>query len=144
MRTPSSVTGSALASFAQLRLVRRLAARARSRVRRDLRVDRLGIDRSSRSSRRESRARRRQLADVASRKPDDRGQPERARENRDVRRARAGIGRDRRDRVAIELHREARRQIVRDENRVRALRDVDRIVIGRVRAGSTARECGRR
>ena len=49
-----------------------------------------------------------------------------------MRRARAGVGRDAGDRLAIELHREARRQIVRDENRVRALRQIDRIVIGQI------------
>ena len=36
------------------------------------------------------------------------------------------------DRLAVELHREARRQVVRDENRVRALRQIDRIVIGQI------------
>ena len=63
--------------------------------------------------------------------PDDGGDAERARENRDVRHARAGVGRDRGDRLAVELHREARRQVVRDEDRVRALRHIDRIVIGK-------------
>ena len=33
---------------------------------------------------------------------------------------------------AIELHRQTRRQIVRDENRVRALGEIDRIVIGKI------------
>ena len=36
------------------------------------------------------------------------------------------------DRLAVELHREARRQVVRDENRVRARRQVDRIVVGKI------------
>ena len=67
---------------------------------------------------------------MASRKPTTAGIPsERARIG-DVRDARAGVGRDGGDRLAIELHRETRRQIVRDENRVRALGHVYGIVIG--------------
>jgi hypothetical protein len=65
-------------------------------------------------------------------KADDRRQAKRSRENRDVRRARPGVSRDARDRVAVELHGEAGRQIVRDENRVRALWQIDRIVIGQI------------
>ena len=47
-----------------------------------------------------------------------------------MRRARAGISCNRRNRVAIELNRETRRQVVRDENRVGAFWDIHRIVIG--------------
>ena len=60
---------------------------------------------------------------------DDRGQPQRSRENRDVRRTRARIGRNADDRFAIQLHGEARREIVRDEDPVGSLRQIDRIVI---------------
>ena len=64
--------------------------------------------------------------------PDDRGKPERAREDGDVRRAGARVRRDARDALAIELQREARREVVRDEDRVGALRQVHRIVVGEV------------
>ena len=60
---------------------------------------------------------------------DDGGQPERPRQNRDVRRPRAGVRGNGDDRVPLELDREARREIVRDENRVRARWEIDRIVI---------------
>ena len=63
---------------------------------------------------------------------DNRREPERSRENGDVRRARAGVGRDRDDRVAVELHREARREVVRDEDRVGALRQIHRVVVRQV------------
>jgi len=61
---------------------------------------------------------------------DDRGQSERPREDRDVRRACAGISSDSDDRLAIELHRETGREIVGDENPVRSLWQTDWIVIG--------------
>jgi hypothetical protein len=61
---------------------------------------------------------------------DDRRQAQRPRENRDVRGAGSRVGRDPDYRFAIELNREARGQVVRDEDLVRPLRQVDGIVVG--------------
>jgi hypothetical protein len=49
-----------------------------------------------------------------------------------VRGARTGVGRDPRDRTPIELDRETRRQVVRDEDRVRTRLEVDGIVVREV------------
>ncbi len=46
-----------------------------------------------------------------------------------MRRTRAGIRSDAGDRLRIELHREAGRQVVRDEDRPGALLDVHRVVV---------------
>ncbi len=61
---------------------------------------------------------------------DDGGKSERARKNGDVRRPGARIGGDAGDRLAVELHRKTGRQVVSDEDRVRAFGKVDRIVVG--------------
>ena len=56
-------------------------------------------------------------------------QSERASENRHVRRAGARVCRDAGNAFAIDLHREARREVVRDEDRIRPLGEIDGIVI---------------
>ena len=63
---------------------------------------------------------------------DDGRQPERARQDGDVRGGGARLGGNGRDAVAIELQRERRREIVRDENGVRAGRHIDWVMIGEI------------
>ncbi len=64
--------------------------------------------------------------------PHDGGKPQRAREDGHVCRGGTGLGGDRGDALAIELHRERRREVVCDEDRVAAARHVDRIVIRQI------------
>src|SRR6185312_3886580 len=58
-----------------------------------------------------------------------RGETQRSRENCYVRGSRTGVGRDRCYRVAIQLHGETGRQIVRYEYRIGALRQIHRIAV---------------
>jgi hypothetical protein len=62
--------------------------------------------------------------------PHDGGKPEGASEDGDVRGAGAQVRGDTGDRRPVQLHRQARGEIVGDEDRVRAARHVDRVVVG--------------
>ncbi len=61
---------------------------------------------------------------------DHRRQVQRAGEDGHVRSARAGVGGDADDGLAVELHREARGEVVGDENHARAARQVHGVVVG--------------
>ncbi len=63
---------------------------------------------------------------------DDGGETERTREDGHVRRARAGVGGDARNGLAVELHRERRREVVRHEDGVAPLGEPHRVVIREV------------